>query len=284
MEALTMTSSHGNFEPLGADDAPTDAPPSGEREASATLNIVHPELGYGQVKLMEPSSRGYLYVAASVRPGSTPIVLPSAQREKLMDRVKVLASKLESLPGVLHANAFRAIALPPTSRFSSYLKARSLRVVDFDVMVLVQTTSIAEARQLSGSVEFEVLLKTLKDAARHVELVFMRNVKRIDDVSLDRDGLFLFNHFVAQDPGVMLSLWDYLAAWYVAETGLKNSIALAPDATGVSQYAIVNFARWDTNPLHHFWSQLSKPSFWRYVTANLDANHAAAMPIYCRIA
>ena len=30
--------------------------------------------------------------------------------------------------------------------------------------------------------------------------------------------------------------------------------------------------------------QLSKRSFWRYVVANLDANDAAAMPVYCRLA
>jgi hypothetical protein len=281
-----MTSSHGTLGPLDAHDGEAGIPRSGARDATPPLKLVHPELGYGQVRLMEPSSRGYLYLAASVRPGVTPFVLPSGQRAKLTDRVKLLASRLESLPGVIHASTFRAIALPPTSRFSSYLKSMgsSLRTVDFDVMVLVQTASTADARQVSSSTEFELLLKMLRDAARHVELVTMHNVKRINDVSLERNGLFLFNHFVAQDPGTMLELWDYLAAWYVAETGLSNSIALTPQVTGTSEYAIVNFARWDTNPLHHFWSQLSKPSFWRYVTANLDANHAAAMPIYCRVA
>jgi hypothetical protein len=281
-----MTSRYGNPEARDGHDGHADAPRSGERGATPGLNLVHPDLGYGQVQLMKPSSHGYLYLAASVRPGPTPIVLPSGQREKLTDRVKALASKLESVPGVINASTFRAIVLPPTSRFSSYLKnaGRSLRVVDFDVMVLVQTITTADARQISGSTEFERLLKVLRDSAHHVEVVLMHNVKRINSVSLERDGLFLFNHFVAQDAEVMLSLWDYLAAWYVAETGLTNSLALAPENTGTSGYALVNFARWDTNPLHHFWSQLSKPSFWRYVTANLDANQAAAMPIYCRLA
>jgi hypothetical protein len=36
------------------------------------------------------------------------------------------------------------------------------------------------------------------------------------------------------------------------------------------------------SPPLHFRHQLSKKSFWRYVTPNLDANHAAGMPIYCR--
>jgi hypothetical protein len=49
-------------------------------------------------------------------------------------------------------------------------------------------------------------------------------------------------------------------------------------------FAIVNWARWDQRPLRHFWQQLSKRGFWKYVTVNLEANQAASMPIYCRLA
>lgn len=82
----------------------------------------------------------------------------------------------------------------------------------------------------------------------------------------------------------MLQLWDHLAGWYVAETGLRNSVALLPLAGEPADYAIVNWPEWDTTPLHHFWNQLSKQRFWRYVAANLEANQAASMPIYCRMA
>jgi hypothetical protein len=111
-----------------------------------------------------------------------------------------------------------------------------------------------------------------------------RNARRIGDVDTSTQGLFLFNHFVADNSRVMLPLWERLAAWYVAETGLKNSVALVPEAGERFDYQIVNWARWDSSPLPHFWRQLSKRSFWRYVTANLDANHAASMPVYCRLA
>jgi hypothetical protein len=33
-----------------------------------------------------------------------------------------------------------------------------------------------------------------------------------------------------------------------------------------------------------FWRSLSKRSFWRYVTVNLEANRVASMPVYCRLA
>jgi hypothetical protein len=67
-----MTSSPGNLGPLDAHDGNGGLPRSGERGAPPPLKLVHPELGHGQVTLMEPSSRGYLYLAASVRPGPIP--------------------------------------------------------------------------------------------------------------------------------------------------------------------------------------------------------------------
>jgi hypothetical protein len=76
----------------------------------------------------------------------------------------------------------------------------------------------------------------------------------------------------------------YLAGWYVMETGLDNSVALVPLDGKQSDFAIVNWARWDVSPLRHFWTQLFKQSFWRYVTANLEANRAGSMPIYYRLA
>jgi hypothetical protein len=130
---------------------------------------------------------------------------------------------------------------------------------------------------------FNNLIDTLRARARDLYVMAARNGRRIDDVQLDRRGLFLFNHFAADDPGVMLQLWDHLAGWYVAETGLRNSVALTPLEGEPTDYAIVNWAEWNTSPLQHFWNQLSKKSFWRYVTANLEANRAASMPIYCRM-
>jgi hypothetical protein len=82
----------------------------------------------------------------------------------------------------------------------------------------------------------------------------------------------------------MLELWDYLAGWYAAETGLRTSVALMPVASEPDDFTIVNWARWDVHPLRHFWHQLSKRGFWKYVTANLDANQAASMPIYYQLA
>jgi hypothetical protein len=112
-----------------------------------------------------------------------------------------------------------------------------------------------------------------------------RNGKRIGDVDLSRhDDLYLFNHFAGEDKALVRELWDYLADWYVKETGLRNSMGLVPMDDSQSDYAIVNWASWDDSLLGHFARSVGKPSFWKYVKGNLDANMAVSMPVYCRLA
>jgi len=248
--------------------------------------IVNADPRYPKARLIEPTTLGYIYAAAAVRPGPLPLVLPSAERSSLLVRLKELARELERLDEVVKATVFRAIAMPPTARSNSYLKERgaSLHVANFDVVVLIQTTSPTTALDLQSAPAFEVLMNALRSNAETVHVIAARNARRIADVDTTRKGLFLFNHFAAADADVMLQLWEYLAGWYVVETGLDNSVALVPLDSGTSDYAIVNWARWDEHPLRHFWRQLSKKSFWRYVAPNLEANRAGSMPIYYRLA
>jgi hypothetical protein len=149
--------------------------------------------------------------------------------------------------------------------------------------VLVQTTSPEAALRVQSTPEYAALLAPIRDHAKNLKIVRAHNVKRIGDVDTGHQGLFLFNHFVADDRETMLRLWDYLAGWYEVETKLDNSIALMPDDQD-TEFAVINWARWTTGAAQHFWSQLSKKSFWKYVTRNLEANHAASMPIYFRLA
>jgi hypothetical protein len=250
------------------------------------LRIVNPDPRYTRVHLIEPTTRGYLYLAARVGTGTLPVVLPSSSRSRLIHEIKDLAHALGREEGVISTHTFRAIVRPPTGRLSAYLKERrtGLRTADFDVMVLIQTTSPADAERIQRSRSYAAMAERLTRAAGSIWSMRARNVKRIADVDTSPGGLFLFNHFVAEDRTVMFDLWDYLACWYRVETGLASSVAMVPADGEPSDYAIVNWARWDASPAHHFWTQLSKRSFWRYVVRNLDANRAAAMPIYCRLA
>jgi hypothetical protein len=259
---------------------------AGSRLAAPDLHLVHPELGRGLAQLIEPTSHGFLYVAACVEPSASPLVRRSVRRTRLIQRAKRLVDDIAVLPRVCRASVFRAIVRPPTARFSTYLRQaeKVVSVADFDTLILIETESVENAEALLRTPECARLLDALESEAGHVRLMVARNVKRIADVEISNDGLFLFNHFAADDPELLSSLWDYLAGWYVAETGLRNSVALAAAPNETADYALVNWARWDTNPWHHFWTQLSKRSFWRYVVDNLEAHRAVAMPIYCRLA
>src|SRR6266508_1996054 len=92
-----------------------------------------------------------------------------------------------------------------------------------------------------------------------------RCVRRIGDVDKTRQGLFLFNYFVADDARVALQLWDYLAGWYAVETGLDNSTVLEPLVD--ADYVFVNPARWDHSLPRFLLRQLTKPSFRTYMLA-----------------
>ncbi|HEU5181444.1 MAG TPA: hypothetical protein VFW45_11670 [Candidatus Polarisedimenticolia bacterium] len=250
------------------------------------LRIVNPKQRYSRARLIEPSTSGFIYLAASVHPRTLfPIVLPSVERSKLLAKLGDLSLGVQQLDQVIRVHVFRAIFMPPTVRFSAYLKQRkgSFHIADFDVMVLIETTSVAAAREVQKAPEYVLLLEAMRKQTRAMHVMATRNVRRIGGVDTTRQGLFLFNHFAADDPAVMLDLWEYLADWYAKETGLSNSVVLAPLEGESSDYAIVNWARWDESPPAHFWHQLSKKTFWNYVTPNLDANHAASMPIYCRL-
>ena len=67
----------------------------------------------------------------------------------------------------------------------------------------------------------------LGEQARRVHQIAARNVHQVGDVDNTRPGVFLFNYFAGNDPVLAVELWEYLAGWYEAETGLDNSTLLA---------------------------------------------------------
>jgi hypothetical protein len=255
------------------------------------LNIVNPDPTYSPVNLIEPTTLGYIHLAAEVRPRPMPpqrlrFVSNGREKTELLGRLKMLASRLEQLELVEKATVFGAVAIPPTSRFSSYLKERvgSIHIARFDVVVLIETASPEAAREVQQTPDYRALLDALQSEARDMHVMVARNAKRIGDVDKTKDGVFLFNYFVAEDANVALELWDYLAGWYEAETGLDNSTLLVPLEDEASDYLAINNARWDGGLPRLLIRQLSKKSFRTYMLANLEANRVGAMPILYRLA
>ena len=247
------------------------------------VRIVNPDPRFSSVALIEPTPFGYIHIAASVRPGPLPFVLRGRREAEFLGQLKTLARQLEALDSVLKATVYHARAIAP---LSPYLKSRlgSIHVARFDVVVLVETTSPATAREVQNVPAYQALLDAIKAAATAVHVMLARNIKRIADVDRSRPGVFLFNYFVGDDPGVVIDLWDYLAGWYAVETGLDNSILLAPFEGERADYVIVNHARWEGSLLSVLVSQFTKRSFRSYVLGNLEANRVGAMPVLYRLA
>jgi hypothetical protein len=247
------------------------------------LRIMHAHPRYAKVKLIEPTTLGYIHVAAEVAPRRLPFLPDGREKSELLSRVKELAHQLERLDAVERVTVFDARAFAPPS---AYIKERrdAVHVAHFDIVVLIETTSPETTRAVQNAPAYQALVEALTSKARQMHVIAARNVKRIGDVDRTKKGLFLFNYFVGDDPQVTLELWDYLADWYEVETGLDTSVVLAPLEGEHSDYLIINYAHWDERFPRLLWRQLSKKSFRNYLLANLTANRVGAMPVLYQLA
>ena len=223
-----------------------------------------------------------------MRPRRLPFLQPlPAGRAKvaLIGRLTELARELEQLDTVEQVTIFDALVIAP-ARIGAYLKERgdAIHVPRFDLVVLIETRSVADVRAAQGTQPYKALLAALQRQAKRLHVMAARNAKRVGDVDTTRDGLFLFNYFVADDADVMLQVWDYLAGWYAVETGLDNSTLLVPLKGEHSDYLAINHARWEESLPRFLWRQFSKKSFRTYMLANLEANRVGAMPALYRLA
>jgi hypothetical protein len=245
------------------------------------LTIVNSHPRYAQLQMAEPPLTGYVHLAAVVETtvGPTPIPRRSPRKRRLLAELKVLAAGLARLDTVTKATVYRAALVPPPSREARHAVTRPAR---YDVAVLVETPTVAVLDQVQAAPQYHQLENALRSAARDLLVMPAHCARMVADVEKTRQGLFLFNYFVAADPRVALRLWEHLAGWYAAQTGMDNSTLLAP--LGDSDYVFVNHARWDLNLPEFAVRQFAKPSFRSYVLANLRANHTASMPILYTLA
>ncbi|NRQ36739.1 hypothetical protein HII36_33615 [Nonomuraea sp. NN258] len=247
------------------------------------LQIVNPEAGYGRVELADPAPSGYLHVGGHVRP-RPPFMPMNRGKLELFRRLHRCAQRLRARGDVKRVSLFDALAMPPFARLP-YVRDRreSVHLPRFDVAVLVETASPEAAHEVRGSAPYHALRDELATDADDTHELLGRNARRIGDVERTRRGVYLFNHFVADDADVALGLWDYLAAWYVRETGLTNSVLMVPEAGEKADYVAINHAHWDEGLAKVMLRQLTSPGFGAFVRANLDANRVGAMPVLYRL-
>jgi hypothetical protein len=247
------------------------------------LQIVNPRPQYAPPAQATPPEAGYLHIGGSVSPpAGPPFVRPQRGRSALLRRCARLAGELERLAPVERVAVYRAVLVPP-------LGANTAAPARFDVAVLIEASGPELLEEVRASPPYGQMLAAIEAAASDVAVMSARCHRSLGRVDQTRQGLFLFNHFATTaETGIEVatSVWEHLAGWYVAETGLDNSTLLAPlDAAGAqARYMFVNHARWDKPWPRLAAEQFGRPSFHSYVRANLAAHGMVAMPVLYRLA
>jgi hypothetical protein len=242
--------------------------------------VINDRAEYAPPAFVEPSSRGYLQIRATVAPPvGPPLVRRNARRTRLLTKLGELGRQLSQSDAVVHVTVYRAVLLPPVAAPGHGRPARS------DVVVLVETSSVPALDQVRSEPAFEAMLAESRASADDVQVTSAQCVRSLGAVDKSRPGLFLFNYFAAADSDVALGLWEHLAGWYATETGLDNSTLLAPlETTDQNDFVLVNHARWDKSLPRLAAEQFSKPTFRTFVRANLRRNGVTAMPALYRLA
>lgn len=248
------------------------------------LKIVNRKLNFPRVTLVKPSSHAFLLLAAEVDASPLPVFLGASRRKRsLLAHCKEWCQELEREEGVGSAVVFRAVLIPPGRGRFIQQRRRKVHVARFDVVILIDTLDRESLERVRTSAAYLRMESAVRSASTYVHELRACNVRRINPVDHDTQGIFLFNYFFADDTSQNLAIWEYTAGWFQAETGLNNSTVLLPLAPENARYNIINHCRWDSMA-QILPSLLFKRSFEQYVLANFEANHVAAMPILYRLA
>ena len=237
---------------------------------------------FPRVELAEPSTAGFVLLAFEVdrRPGLL-YFWQSRRKKRMLARLNALAHGLELRDTVEQARVFRALMVPP-GRGRSEKSNTAVPDARFDVVLLIALTDVTAAERLRADPAFNTEISALAGTSRRHMVVVAENVRSIAPVDHTRNGVFLFNFFVAASREQVLAVWELTAGWFQDRTGLDNSTLMLPRDTELP-YALINHCRWDglDDVLP---ALLFDQSFNSYVLAHFAANRIAAMPVLYRLA
>lgn len=252
------------------------------------MKIVNAHLAHSikeQGMLKPPNAFGYIAIAAEVeRPGL--FSSNSSSKKALLSKLKSLCKEFNSSSARINrADVFDAFIIPPGTKEGRNLikeKNYNVHLAAFDIVILFECKSIEDALVVKKSQEIKTILDLIKTKSTHTHFMTYKNAKRIDEVSKESDGVFLFNFFYSEDTQTLLDVWEYTAGWWTEKANLTNSIPLQP-VEADAQYNLINHCRWDrlSDVLP---SLLFKPSMQNFVLKNFTENSIVAMPILYRLA
>ncbi len=263
----------------------------------AGMKIVNADQAYdirSQGMIMPPNKYGYIHLAAEVEKAHL-FSKPSKHKSDLLNKLKQLSKQLKNdMPQVRRADLFTAFIIPPGTKEGRELIEKSnynVHVATFDIVILIECPNIESAKMVRNSDAFRKLYDLLDSQSSYLHCITAKNPKRIDEVSKETDGIFLFNYFYAADIkskgskgiDILLGVWEYTAGWWTAKANLDNSTPLQPIAGEESQYSLINHCRWD-KAIDVFPSIMFRPTMGSFVLKNFTVNNIMAMPILYKLA
>jgi len=251
------------------------------------MEIVNSHLAHSireQGMIKPPNTYGYIHLAAEVEYPRR-FSSNSAAKKELLAELKVLCSELKSSSAsIRRADLFDVFIIPPGANPGLDLikkKGYDVHIAKFDIVILIECASVDDALVARDSTEFKKIEQLLKEKSEYTHLMVAKNPNRIDEVSKETNGIFLFNYFYAEDTSTLLDVWEYTAGWWTAKANLTNSTPIQPVEEG-SQYNLINHCRWDKF-IHVFPSLAFKPSLKKFVIKNFTVNNIVAMPILYKL-
>lgn len=252
-------------------------------ESNTNISVAHPELKFDKVSLVEPSGHHYLLLAAEIDTSPLPFFLfTSTKKKELLKYSKSVCREIEHIDGVVSAVVFKASLIPPGK--GKLLEERpEVHIAKYDIVILIEVENESIAENIKSNKLYKNLEKKISEAANNTLYLSASNVKKIEAVDHEKQGVFLFNFFYADDVQQNIGIWEYTAGWFQQETGLDNSTVLLPENPEPSGYKIINHCRWDSFS-DILPSLIFKKTFKTYVLDNFYENNVAAIPILYKLA
>ncbi len=248
------------------------------------IQVVNKHLKFPNVTLKEPLTSGYILVSAEVDK-RTSFWGESKTKKALIKKIKTLGLELQNDENVVEVSLFKASLFPP-GRDGEYIKKRKQSKtfhIGYDVVLLIEVKSIQQIEEVKTTSSFTEIINEIEKSSSYHFIFNAKNLRRIDSVNHKKNGVFLFNFFVAENKEQNLGIWEYTAGWFQNQTNLDNSTLFDSIDPQQKTYSVINHCRWD-GFLDILPSLIFKKTFKTYVLDNFAANDVAAIPILYKLA
>lgn len=252
-------------------------------ERNSELTIVNAHLNFPKVHLCPPNESGYFLLALEIDHRAPLFITESKKKKEMIKKSKTLLKNIREISYVNEVALFKTRFIPPG--MGNFIKKRKdkVHIARYDMVILIETDTYSDLKKLKQEIPVAELQRFVSRNSSHSHVATAKNIRKMGDVNHNKQGVFLFNFFHADDVDQNLKVWEYTAGWFEDQTGLDNSTLLRTQEDDNRLFSVINHCRWDklSDVLP---SLIFKDSFKKYVLANFEANNTGPIPILYKLA